>query len=69
MLGMACAQLADDGELVMCHYLHDFGDRVLGTADAHALADVLPALVRTLHHRDEEFLLEAWRPVAAGGAR
>lgn len=66
MLAQARASLGDDGELVLCHWLHDFGDRVMPTADLHARAGALPGLVRTLRHEDQDFLLEAWR--AAPGA-
>jgi SAM-dependent methyltransferase len=62
MLASACANLAPDGELVMCHYLHDFDDRVTPTATVHGLADALPGLRRTLHHVDDAFVLDVWRP-------
>jgi len=65
MLAQACANLDQGGELVMCHYLHDFDDRVGGTRAAHALADRTPGLVRSLHHLDRDFLLEAWTRRAA----
>jgi SAM-dependent methyltransferase len=61
MLARAHAMLDADGELVMCHYLHDFGDRVTGTAAAHALAGRLPGMARSVHHLDRDFLLETWR--------
>lgn len=61
MLDGAGASLAPRGELVLCHYLHDFDDRVLPTESVHALAAATPGLVRTLHHRDDAFLLEVWR--------
>lgn len=64
MLAQACASLAPGGELVMCHYLHDFDDRVTATIAVHAVADRLPGLRRTVHHQDSAFLLEAWQ--AAG---
>jgi len=64
MLARAAANLAPDGELVLCHYLHDFDDRITLTATVHAIADALPGLRRSLHHRDEAFVLDVWRPVA-----
>ena len=64
MLAGAAANLAPDGELVLCHYLHDFDDRITPTATVHDLADGLPGLCRSLHHRDEAFVLDVWRPVA-----
>ncbi|MEM8513507.1 SAM-dependent methyltransferase [Massilia sp. MP_M2] len=65
MLASATANLAPDGELVLCHYLHDFDDRITPTMTVHALADALPGLRRALHHRDEAFVLDVWRPVAS----
>jgi len=53
--------LAPGGELAMCHYLHDFDDRVGGTEAAHALADGLPGMRRTVHHLDQDFLLQVWQ--------
>ena len=64
MLAGAAANLTPDGELVLCHYLHDFDDRITPTATVHAIADALPGLRRSLHHRDEAFVLDVWRPVA-----
>jgi SAM-dependent methyltransferase len=61
LLARIHATLEDRGELVMCHYLHDFDDRALPTADAHAMAGRLPGMVRTVHHCDQDFLLEVWR--------
>nr|WP_314539260.1 class I SAM-dependent methyltransferase [uncultured Massilia sp.] len=61
LLSMAAASLETDGELVLCHYLHDFDDRAASTELVHATAGRLPGLVRTLRHADEDFLLETWR--------
>lgn len=55
------AMLDDGGALAMCHYLHDFDDRVSSTADAHALAGQLPGMVRSVRHLDQDFLLEVWQ--------
>lgn len=66
MLAAACANLAPDGELVLCHYLHDFEDRVTATAIVHLIADSLPGLCRTLHHLDDAFVLDVWRPAPPG---
>lgn len=70
MLARACANLDDDGELVMCHYLHDFDDRAAATAAVHAAADAMPELRRFVRHQDQDFLLEGWRrrPRSATGA-
>lgn len=66
ILAMAHANLDEDGELVLCHWLHDFDDRVTPTAALHARAAALPGLVRTVRHQEPDFLLEAWRMTPAG---
>lgn len=63
----AGASLDAGGELVLCHYLHDFDDRASTTAAVHAAAGATPGLERVLRHQDRDFLLEAWRQTA--GAR
>lgn len=65
MLARTHAMLDPGGELVMCHYLPDFDDRVSATADAHALAGRLPGMVRMVRHLDQDFLLETWQRSAA----
>lgn len=66
LLGAARDCLAPGGELVLCHYLPDFDDRMTSTHAVHAMAGALPDLVRTVQHLDGTFLLETWR--ASGGA-
>jgi SAM-dependent methyltransferase len=61
LLSMAGASLDAGGELVLCHYLHDFDDRAASTELVHAAAGRLPGFVRTLRHADQDFLLETWR--------
>lgn len=65
MLALARANLDADGELLMCHYLPGFDDRVIATDAAHAAAGRLPGLVRAVQHRERDFLLETWRPAGA----
>lgn len=65
LLAMAQANLDADGELVLCHWLHDFDDRLTPTVALHARAAALPGLVRTVHHQEHDFLLEAWRMTPA----
>jgi len=65
LLARARASLADDGELVLCHWLHDFDDRLTPTAALHAMAAALPGLERTVHYQDCDFLLDAWRALPA----
>ena len=69
MLALARANLGADGELVLCHWLHPFGDRVTSTAELHARAAALPGMVRTVRHEDPDFLLEAWRPASAAAGQ
>ena len=61
MLARAQDMLDPGGELAMCHYLHDFDDRITATPDAHALAHQLPGMRRVVHHLDADFLLEVWQ--------
>ena len=61
MLLDACASLAPDGELVLCHYLHPFDDRITSTASIHGSLEALPGMRRTLQHLDEAFVLDVWR--------
>ncbi|MEW6022020.1 MAG: class I SAM-dependent methyltransferase [Pseudomonadota bacterium] len=65
LLARAHAMLDAGGELAMCHYLHDFDDRVSATAQGHALAGRLPGMRRTVHHLDQDFLLEIWQKDAS----
>jgi SAM-dependent methyltransferase len=67
LFGMARDSLSLDGELLLCHYLPDFDDRVTSTAEVHAQLGATPGLVRTLRHLDGEFLIESWTP-AVGSA-
>lgn len=61
LLADARASLAPGGELVLCHYLRDFDDRVTSTEHVHEIAARLPGLQRTLHHVDDAFVLDIWR--------
>lgn len=61
MLTQAAASLAPGGELVLCHYLHDFDDRRVTTDAVHAAASATPGLLPIMHHRDQDFLLDTWR--------
>ncbi|WP_296953088.1 methyltransferase domain-containing protein [uncultured Massilia sp.] len=65
LVAQAASNLEEEGELLMCHYVHDFDDRAASTASVHAAADAIPALVRTVQHRDADFLLEVWTRRAA----
>lgn len=61
LLGQACAMLEPDGELVLCHYLHPFDDRLGATETIHAVPGRIPGMLRTACHLEPEFLLECWR--------
>ncbi|MDY0964803.1 methyltransferase domain-containing protein [Massilia sp. CFBP9026] len=60
LLARAAAGLAPDGELVMCHYLHDFDDRACSTEALHRAAGDIPGLRRRMVHHDQDFVLETW---------
>lgn len=61
LLARAHRMLDPGGELVLCHYLRDFGDRVSATAAVHEAAGRLPGMQRSVHHLDQDFLLEIWQ--------
>jgi SAM-dependent methyltransferase len=69
MFDSAGASLEPGGELVLCHYLPDFDDRVSATEAVHAAAAATPGLTRVFRHREPAFLLEAWRMAGAGQER
>lgn len=64
LFAMARDCLDTDGELLLCHYLPDFDDRVTSTAEVHALLAATPGLARTLQHREAAFVIEAWTTLA-----
>lgn len=53
--------LANDGEIVACHWRPDFDDRLQPTDALHATIGALPGLERTVHHEETEFRLDVWR--------
>lgn len=61
LLEQACAMLEPDGELVLCHYLHPFDDRLSDTDAVHAVPGRIAGMVREVRHRERDFLLEVWR--------
>ena len=60
MVDAVQATLTDGGLLVLCHWRHDFADRVSTTEAVHAAFGAAPRLRRTVRHLDDDFLLEAW---------
>lgn len=58
---LCVASLAPAGELVVCHWRHDFHDRLHSTDTIHAAYDGQPTLARVGRHEDPDFLLQAWR--------
>ncbi len=51
--------LAEDGVLAACHWRPDFDARALSTDAVHAaLADL--GLARTVHHVEDDFVLDVW---------
>ena len=59
----AAATLNVGGELALCHYRHDFDDRVTSTDDAHAIAGATAGLTHALRHVETDFVIEVWRKV------
>lgn len=58
----AClATLADDGDLLFCHYLPAFADRRQATDALHARVDAEPELRHLAGYRDADFRLDIWR--------
>lgn len=55
------ASLANDGEIVACHWRSAFDDRLQPTGALHAAIGALPGLVCKVHHEEDEFCLDAWR--------
>ena len=50
--------LTDDGVLIACHWLHDAPDHPRTAVQVH---DALGAgLIRTVHHVEEDFVLDVW---------
>jgi len=68
MIGAARDCLAPDGELLMCHYLPPFDDRITATEPAHGIAHATPGLSHTLQHRDRLFMLDVWQCAPQPGA-
>lgn len=68
MVDAVQATLMDGGLLVLCHWRHDFADRVSTTEAVHAAFGAAPRLRRTVHHLDDDFLLEAWMKSPAAAA-
>ncbi|VFR42115.1 Methyltransferase type 12 [plant metagenome] len=60
------ASLAPEGELLACHWRHDFHDRRQATHAVHAAYDCHPALTRLARHEDPDFLLQTWHHTPAG---
>lgn len=60
------ASLATDGELLACHWRHDFHDRRQDTDAVHAAFDRHTALRRLVRHDDPDFLLQTWGRASRG---
>jgi SAM-dependent methyltransferase len=59
LAGHCGTALADDGVLVACHWRPDFDARAQSTDAVHtALADL--GLARTVHHAEDDFVLDVW---------
>ena len=65
----AAASLADGGLLVLCHWRHDFADRVTATDFVHAAFGAGAGLRPRLQHLEEDFRLDTWVKGVAGSAQ
>ncbi|MNT30678.1 hypothetical protein D3C72_1664860 [compost metagenome] len=52
--------LANDGELVACHFRPDFDDRLQATDALHDALGSLRGLVPILKHQESAFALAGW---------
>ncbi|GAA5231695.1 class I SAM-dependent methyltransferase [Verticiella sediminum] len=59
------ASLAAGGDLVLCHWLPNFDDRTLDTAQVHAAFAQVPGLVNLVSHAEPTFRLDVWRRKAS----
>lgn len=70
MAASALASLAPGALLLLCHWRHDFDDRVSATDAVHAIfgaaADGKTSLAPALRHEEDDFLLQGW---TCAGAR
>lgn len=57
--------LAPDGVLVACHWRHPVPEYPGSGDSVHAALAGAPGLVRTVHHRERDFLLEIFEPPPA----
>lgn len=53
--------LANDGELVACHFRPDFDDRLQATDALHDALGALHGLVPIFKHQESAFALDGWR--------
>ena len=68
LAALAAASLADGGLLVLCHWRHDFADRVSSTDLVHAAFGAAAGLRPRLQHLEEDFRLDTWVKGAPGSA-
>jgi SAM-dependent methyltransferase len=59
-------RLEPDGDLVAVHHRHSEGYLGYDGFNVHAVLGEHPALSRQVHHEDESFVLDAFRPHAEG---
>jgi LmbE family N-acetylglucosaminyl deacetylase/SAM-dependent methyltransferase len=54
--------LAPGGVLLACHWRHPVPEYPLSGDSVHDMLATVPGLVRTVAHRETDFLLEVWQP-------
>ncbi|MCI4657253.1 PIG-L family deacetylase [Cryobacterium zhongshanensis] len=57
--------LAPGGVLIACHWRHPVPEYPLSGDRVHEILATVPGLVRTVAHRETDFLLEVWQPESA----
>ncbi|MDY7528218.1 MULTISPECIES: bifunctional PIG-L family deacetylase/class I SAM-dependent methyltransferase [unclassified Cryobacterium] len=57
--------LAPGGVLLACHWRHPVPEYPLSGDRVHDMLATVPGLVRTVEHRESDFLLEVWQPEPA----
>jgi SAM-dependent methyltransferase len=67
LVDRAVQSLDAGGALLGCHWRQLEPDHLLDGASVHEAIDAHPALRRTVHHEDEQFLLDVWARVDTAG--
>lgn len=69
LIAQACACLAPDGSLVVCHWRHPIEPWALSAQGVHDAFAAAPGLYRVSAHAEEDFLLDVFSPDRRSVAR